>query len=66
MSNYRVIFKRVVSADGRAIAEAQSEVITLGDFGRTVKQSVTVHVFASGSSSTSSSSISHSSSSSNL
>lgn len=66
MSNYRVIFKRVVSADGRRIAEAQSEVITSGDFGRTVEQSVTVHVSASGSSSTSSSSISHSSSSSNL
>lgn len=65
MSNYKVIFKRVISEDGRSIAEVKSEVITSGDFGSTLEQSVTVHVSASGSSSTSSSFISHSSSSSN-
>ena len=44
MSNYRVVFKRVVSADGRTIAEAKSEVITSGDPYSTIEQSVTVHI----------------------
>lgn len=51
MSNYRVIFKRVVSADGRAIATARSEVSTSGDAASAIDQSVTVHVSSTGSSS---------------
>jgi riboflavin biosynthesis pyrimidine reductase len=47
MSNYRVIFKRVVSADGRAIAEARSQVVTSNKSDSTVTQSVTVQVSVS-------------------
>lgn len=63
MSSYRVIFKRVVSEDGRAIAEASSQVITSGNSGGTIAQSVTVHVSTSNSNSASSSSSSDASSS---
>lgn len=63
MSNYRVIFKRVVSADGRAIAEARSEVFTSGDANSTVAQSVTIHVSSSSNSSSASSHVNNASSS---
>ncbi|UIE38730.1 hypothetical protein [Leptodesmis sichuanensis] len=53
MSKYRVIFKRVVSADGRAIAEARSEVFTAGDASSTVAQSMTIHISSSSNSRTS-------------
>jgi hypothetical protein len=56
MSNYRVLFKRVIARNGQAIAEAQSQVITSNVSDSTVTQSVTVHVSASSSSSLASSS----------
>ncbi len=64
MSNHRVIYKRVVSSDGRTIAEAYSEVITSEDCGSTVAQSVTVSVSATAVYSSASSSASCSSNSS--
>lgn len=62
MSSYRVLFKRVISADGRAIAEAHSEVFAIDNSESSVVQSVTVHGSSSGiSSSASSRSSSHAS-----
>lgn len=61
MSHKRVIFKRVVSVDGGAIAEASSQAITSNDSGHTVIQSVTVHASASSGSSCFSSSSAQSS-----
>jgi hypothetical protein len=49
MGNYRVIFKRVISKDGQAIAEARSQVITSEEADNTITQSVTVTVSADGS-----------------
>ena len=48
MSHYRVFVKRVISADGRTIAAARSEVFTTDTCSSSVMQSVTVHVSSSG------------------
>ena len=60
MSHARVVIQRVISPDGKVIAEAKSTVSTSGGSENTVNQSVTVKV-SSGSSCSSSSSSSSSS-----
>lgn len=62
MSRSKVVIQRVISPDGKIIAEAKSTAITSDDSESTVSQSVTVKV-SSGNSSCSSSSISSASSS---
>jgi len=56
MRTNRVVFKKVVSDNGQAIAEAWSQVITSNDSNSTVTQSVTVQASASDSCSHASSS----------
>lgn len=51
MSYKKVIFKRVLSPDGKSIAQAYSEVITSDDSQITISQTVTVNVSYSSSSS---------------
>jgi len=64
MSQKKVVFKRVVSQDGRAIAQAYSEVVTNEESAGVTYQSVSVRVSADGTSSSASSySSSHASSS---
>ena len=62
MSRSKVVIQRVISPDGKIIAEAKSTAITSDDSESTVSQSVTVKV-SSGNSSCSSSSSSSASSS---
>lgn len=54
MISKKILFKRVVSHDGKSVAQAYSEVITSDDTQSTISQTVTVNV-SSGSSSSSSS-----------
>ena len=61
MSQNKVIFKRVISPDGKSIAEAYSEVNVSDESTRIIHQSVTVNV-SSGSRSSSSSASSSASS----
>ncbi|HEY9769939.1 MAG TPA: hypothetical protein V6C71_15840 [Coleofasciculaceae cyanobacterium] len=56
MTKYRVYQQRIVSPDGRAVAEATSTVITSGDNQTKVEQSVSVNVTQNGSFSSNSSS----------
>jgi hypothetical protein len=64
MSRYRVVIQRVVSPDGKIIAEAKSVVITssASDIESTTNQSVTVKTSSSNSCSSSSTSSSASTS----
>lgn len=65
MAHYRkVVTKRIVSADGKIIAEAKSVVEASGDGQNVTNQSVSVNISSSNSSSSSSSSSASSSSSS--
>jgi hypothetical protein len=61
MSHSRVFTRRVVSPDGKTVAEVKSVVTTSGDGQNTVDQTVTVEV-SSGSSFSNSSTYSYSSS----
>jgi hypothetical protein len=61
MSQNKVIFKRIISPDGKSIAEAYSEVNVSDKSRRIIHQNVTVNV-SSGSSSSSSSASSSASS----
>ena len=47
MRRSKVLFQRVVSADGRAIAEVRSEVTVSGNAEATAHQSVTIEVSSS-------------------
>jgi hypothetical protein len=66
MNHKKAIFKRVVSLDGKTVAEAYSEASTDGDSNSTIHQNVTVRISSgNGYSSSSGSSSSSSSSASN-
>lgn len=56
MTKYRVYQQRIVSPDGKAVAEATSTVITSGDRQTEIEQTVSVSVTKNNSSSSSSSS----------
>ncbi len=64
MAKRKIIIKRIVSPDGRIIAESRSEVSVSGDDDGTVEQIVSVEVNAEGASSKSISASSSSSASS--
>lgn len=55
MSQKKVVFKRIVSPDGKSVAEAYSEVNVSDESKSTIHQSVTVKISSSSSSSSSSS-----------
>ncbi|VXD15035.1 hypothetical protein [Planktothrix paucivesiculata] len=44
MSNYKVVFKRIVSPDGKVIAEAKSVVSTSDDQENKISQSIFVNI----------------------
>jgi hypothetical protein len=56
MTKKQILFQRIVSADGKNIAEACSEASAFGNNGSTISQSVTVKTASDHSSSSSSSS----------
>lgn len=56
MSHARVFIKRIVSPDGKIVAEAKSTVITSGDQQSKSSQTVTVNISGNSCSSSSSSS----------
>jgi hypothetical protein len=62
MMHKKVLFQRLVSPDGKSVAQAYSEAIVSGDSEATISQSVTVNI-SSGSYSSSSSTSSSTSSS---
>ncbi|CAD5944076.1 hypothetical protein [Planktothrix agardhii] len=64
MSNYKVVFKRIVSPDGKVIAEAKSVVSTSEDQENKISQSVSVNISSVNGSSQAKSSSSSSSTSS--
>ncbi|MGI2901843.1 MULTISPECIES: hypothetical protein [Tolypothrichaceae] len=51
MTQHKVVVKRIVSPDGKVIAEAKSVVQTSGDDEGEISQSVSVHVSSGNSSS---------------
>ena len=61
MNSKKVVVKRVISADGKLIAQAYSEAIASGDSQSTICQNVTVKISSGNSYSSSSSSSSSSS-----
>jgi len=62
MGYRRILKRRIISADGRSIAEAKSIAYTSGDSEDIINQTITVNVFSDGYTSSSSSSSSTSSS----
>ncbi|PSB23736.1 hypothetical protein [Stenomitos frigidus] len=48
MNQHKVLFQRIVSADGRSIAEARSEVITSDNAQAVSQQSIVVTLSAAG------------------
>lgn len=60
MSRYQVVIKRIVSVEGKTIAEAKSVAMTSGDGGNEISQSISVNISSGNSSSSSSKSSSSS------
>jgi hypothetical protein len=56
MTNKQVLFQRIVSADGRSVAEARSEAIAFGNNGAKITQFIQIKTTLTQASSSSSSS----------